>query len=152
MPKASMDRSLGTFAENMKSLIIALLAIATAAQAADKPLKMFTIVPGADIVLKDDCGLLLVNDGDEKNPIPRYILAVKQSGTVVDTKNSKDFMKALQAIPKGTKVFAYSSCTVPRSYGLTDKQIEEYYLMIKKAGLQIQDDPRITCYCDAISK
>lgn len=109
---------------------------------------MYTICPGFDIVLEDRYGVLLVNDGDEKTPVPRYILGIQSSRTILDTRDRSEFARALQGIRKGSRVIRYDSCTVPRSYGLTGKQLADFEKMIRDADLIMpRNVARITCYC-----
>lgn len=119
------------------------------AQEPDNRIRMYTLSPRVDIVLRDPYGVLLVNDGDEKNPSPRYILAIRKSRKVVDTTDRDVFIQALQEIPKDSRLIRHDSCTVPRSYGLTRKQKSDFERMIRNAGLGMpQSKMRITCYCE----
>ena len=123
---------------------------------AEEPrLKLYTIIPGADVFLQDDYAVMLINDGDSDKPVPRYILAIRSSRTLIDTRDFKIFQTALTQIPKGKLVFIYDSCTVPRSYGLTDAQDAAFYKAIQDAGLRTpgEDGPlRMTCYCKALEQ
>ena len=107
---------------------------------------MYTILPGSDIVLRDDYGFVLVNDGDNKHPVPRYILGVKGRGKIVDTKDLKAFSRALATLPKRKTLYEYDSCSVSRSSGLTSKQHSAFKSTLKKSGLKVSDQIRITCY------
>lgn len=142
------------FKQPMRStIILTLLLIPALLGAGDKPLALFTIMPGADVVLQDEYGVMLVNDGNENKPVPRYILAIRKSCTLVDTRDIEVFRAALGKVPKGTKMNQYDSCTVPRSWGLSDAEIKAFERAITRTGLSVSnEDRRITCYCDAIKK
>jgi hypothetical protein len=92
-------------------------------------------------------GIMLANDGDEKKPKPRYIVAFRKARRVVDTHSLLEFKKALSKIPKGTIVSRYDSCTISRSWGLKRAQVAAYERSLRMAGLKISKWPRITCYC-----
>jgi hypothetical protein len=113
---------------------------------------LYTIVPGADVILKDDYGYILINEGGEEHPQPRYILGIRSTGNVTDTKDINLFAKALLTIPKAATIFEYDSCTVSRSWGLNEKEIGKLNKVIKQAGLKISSQKRITCYCEALEK
>lgn len=100
----------------------------------------------------DKFAVMLVNDGGEEDPIPRYILALAESRTVLDTKDLSLFKSVLSKIPKGTTIFEYDSCSVPRSWGLEEAQIEAYTAVFKDLELTVSEDPRITCYCESLDK
>ena len=125
------------------------------AQAADDGLLMYTIVPGADVRLQDDYGVMLINEGGEKDPTPRYILAIRKTRTLVDTRDLAVFRLGLATLAKGSTIYQYDSCTVPRSYGLTQAQHDAFYGAIKKAGLKLGEDKeldRLICYCKALEQ
>lgn len=100
----------------------------------------------------DKFAVMLVNDGGEDDPSPRYILALAESRTVVDTKDLSLFKAVLSKIPKGSTIFEYDSCSVPRSWGLKEAQVEAYTALFKDLGLKISEDPRITCYCESVGR
>lgn len=100
----------------------------------------------------DKYAVMLVNDGGEDSPSPRYILALAESRTVLDTKDLNLFKSVLSKIPKGTTIFEYDSCTVPRSWGLKAAQFDAYTAIFKDLGLKVSEDRRITCYCESVAK
>lgn len=112
---------------------------------------MYTILPGAEVRLQDDYGAMLINTGSPDKPIPRYILAIRGSRTLVDTRSIEMFRVGLSQIKKGSQVFIYDSCSVPRWAGLSDKQKNDFSDAIKEAGLIVPENQpeRFTCYCDA---
>ena len=122
------------------------------AEVKKKPLVLHHIVKDCPVVLQDEYGVMLLNDGWEKDPSPRYIFARLSTRTVLITKDLSEFQHALARIPKGTVIHEYGSCTVPRWHGLTDKHFESYNSVFKKLGLKISENSRITCYCKKVSK
>ena len=95
----------------------------------------------------DDYGVMLVNDGWEEDPSPRYILAIAKTRTLIDTKDLELFKAMLKRIPKGSTLHSYDSCMVPRSYGLKKGDFDAYETAFKDLGLKISEDARTTCYC-----
>lgn len=139
----------------MKALVIlAIIALTSLANAKEpKPLIIYRIgdVP-VEMRESDEFGVMLINDGGEDAPSPRYILAISSMRTVVDTKDFELFKTLLKRIPKGSTVFEYGSCTVPRSWGLTDKHFSNFEKAFKESGLAISQESRITCYCESITR
>jgi hypothetical protein len=138
----------------MRFIIALIFSLTLAPLCADEmPLRIFTIVPGADVLLKDDFGVMLINDGNEDAPVPRYIFAIRKSRTLLDTRDVDLFRTALKQVPKGTKLVMYDSCTVPRSWGLRQSDRDLFQKTITKAGLSFSEEEKIAvCYCDAIKK
>lgn len=101
---------------------------------------------------KDAYGVMLINDGWEEDPSPRYILAIAKTRTVIDTRNLDIFKTMLKRIPKGSTIFEYGSCTVPRSWGLKTEHFKAYNNTFKELGLIISEQRRITCYCKETGK
>ncbi|MBN2704439.1 MAG: hypothetical protein JXR23_09540 [Pontiellaceae bacterium] len=99
------------------------------------------------LMYDDQFAVMLVNDGNEQVPIPRYILAIKNSRTVIDTTDIGLFKMVLSTIPKGSVIFEYDKCTVTGSWGLTAKQYQLYYDLFEDAGLSLDEERRITCNC-----
>jgi hypothetical protein len=138
---------------NRKPLLMVLFITLACTMSAKEPrVLLYTIVPGADVILKDEYGYMLVNEGGEEHPQPRYILGIRSTGKVTDTKDIDVFAKALSTIPKGTTIFEYDSCTVSRSWGLNENEIVKLNKAIKRAGLRISSKKQITCYCEALEK
>lgn len=101
----------------------------------------------------DEYGVMLVNDGGgEENPTPRYIFAVATSRTVVETNDLDLFRTLVGRVPKGTTIFSYGSCSMPRSWGLKEEHFEAFDNVFKDLGLILSGDQRITCYCDSVAK
>ena len=131
--------------------LIAMLLVVAVVRAEDAPLKLFTIVPGADVILEDDYGIMLINDGNERQPSPRYILGIRASRTVLDTRDLRVFRAALGTLPKGTRLIPYDSCTVSRSHGLSASNHSEFTKAVNDAALIVDEEARrITCYCEAL--
>lgn len=139
----------------MKALVIlAIIALTSLANAKEpKPLIIYRIgdVP-VEMRESDEFGVMLINDGGEDAPSPRYILAISSMRTVIDTKDFELFKTLLKRIPKGSTVFEYGSCTVPRSWGLTDKHFSIFEGAFTESGLAISKESRITCYCESITR
>ncbi len=85
----------------------------------------------------DKFAVMLVNDGGEDDPSPRYILALAESRTVLDTKDLNLFKSILSKIPKGTTIFEYDSCTVPNGTGLSTFLVAAAVLDFLKRGARI---------------
>ena len=135
----------------MLVVLVALVALGASARGKElEPLVFYRIgeVP-VEMRKGDDYVVMLVNDGWEEDPSPRYILAIAKTRTLIDTKDLELFKAMLKRIPKGSTLFAYGSCTVPRSWGLKKSDFEAYTSAFKELGLKISDDFRTTCYCDS---
>lgn len=116
------------------------------------PLTLYTIVDGADVALEDPRGTMLINDGTEEHPIPRYIIGIKSSRTLIDTRDLSTFRSALQTLQEPQDVFLYDSCTMPRSWGLTDAQKNEFRESFALSGHTLRDEvKRTTCYCSRMT-
>lgn len=140
----------------MRAIVFALGAVLAAATVSCRePLKLYTLPGGVDVVLvgDDECGAMLVNDGTEEAATPRYILAIRSTQTLIDTRDLAVFRAALRTLPASTQVFKYDSCTVPRSFGLSESQVGAFRESFQRAHLRFRDDaPRITCYCERLEK
>ena len=98
-------------------------------------------------VLWDECGVVLVNDGNEEKPVARYIFACQKTREIVDTKDFAVFKEALSRVPKGTVVGMYDTCSVPRWYGLSEAEIAKFHKAITRAGLKMNSETTVVCYC-----
>lgn len=113
----------------MKTLAAALAAILlpiwTNAEELDLPVLYHIegVVP-VEMQAGDEYGVMLVNDGGEEDPSPRYIIAIAKTRTVVDTKDLDLFRAVLKRISEGATIFRYDSCTVPRSWGLRNEHFD----------------------------
>lgn len=137
----------------LKFVSIVAMLITSAHAKEPKPLILYRIgdVP-VEMREGDKYGVLLVNDGWEEDPSPRYIVAIAETRTVVDTKDIELFKAIMKRIPKGSTVFEYGSCTVPRSWGLKDEHIKAYNDIFTELGVTVSEEPRITCYCESVAK
>ena len=109
------------------------------------------------IFLGNDFGVMLVNDGgwgiDSDFPKlrqpqkPRYLVAVRGTGKIVDTPDFAEFERALGVIPKGTRISRYDSCSVSRASHLPKTVWDKFEKAMLSAGLILEEDPAITCYC-----
>ena len=132
---------------------IAAMLIPSANAKEPKPLVLYRIgeVP-VEMRDGDKFGVMLVNDGWEEDPSPRYIVAIAETRTVVDTKDIDLFKAIIKRIPKGSTVFEYGSCTVPRYWGLKDEHFKAYNEVFSELGVTLSEEPRITCYCESVAK
>ena len=135
------------------STLVAILLTSWATAKEPMPLIVYRIgdVP-VEMREGDEYGVMLVNDGWEEDPSPRYVVAIAKTRTVVDTKDLELFKSIVKRIPKGSTIFEYGSCTVPRSWGLTEDHFNTYYKVFIELGLTLSDEPRTTCYCDSLKK
>ncbi len=135
------------------TLLLLALTVATSYADEHKPIKLYTIMLGADVMLQDPFGAILVNEGGENSPSARYILGIQSTGEIVETKDPKIFADALAKLPQKSSIVMYDSCSIPRSLGLSEEVIHGFKRMIKDAGHLVPEDARrITCYCEAIAK
>ncbi|MFI5385937.1 MAG: hypothetical protein ACHQ50_07435 [Fimbriimonadales bacterium] len=110
-------------------------------------LVIFKVGTGADAVpfrLETTYGVVLSNDGDEKKPVPRYVLAFRKERRVIDTHSLVEFRKALLHIPRGMTVQQYDQCEVPLRYGLSTSQVAAYERSFRIARLRESENPIIT--------
>ncbi|MES2707446.1 MAG: hypothetical protein V4726_12690 [Verrucomicrobiota bacterium] len=128
-----------------------ILGFLTPALLAEKPDALILYRIGSvpvEMAAGDRYGVMLVNDGSETEPVPRYIVAFAGSRTVVDTRDPELFKAMLKRIPAGTVLTEYDSCSVPRAYGLSKGQISAWRSAISGQKLKIAENTRITCYCE----
>jgi hypothetical protein len=104
---------------------------------------------GADVpfALHDEYGVMLINDGDEKQPVPHYIFACQSTKEIVDTHDFATFTARLDKVPQGTLVGWYETCTVLRSWGLAEATKSKFAASFDKRKLRTSTDGRIVCYC-----
>lgn len=140
----------------MKTTLVTLATILLTSWAIAKEPKPLIVYRIGDVPVEmregDEYGVMLVNDGWEEYPSPRYIVAIAKTRTVVNTKDLDLFKSVVKRIPKGSTIFEYGSCTVPRSLGLTEDHFNAYNEVFSKFGLTVSDEPRITCYCESLKK
>lgn len=98
------------------------------------------------ILSEDEYGVVLSNDGTEDRPVPGYILAVQSTREIVHTSDFAKFREALVAIPRGSAVGRYNTCSVSRDYGLPEAVKTQFETALSVAGLRVVDD-RVVCYC-----
>ncbi|MGC4014351.1 MAG: hypothetical protein QM755_07525 [Luteolibacter sp.] len=101
----------------------------------------------APFILHGECGVVLVNAGDEVHPKPRYILGRQSTREIVDTVDPEMFRSALGKIPAGTAVRRYETCSMPRCHGLSEEQVEEFKKSVTDAGLVMESQVTPVCYC-----
>jgi hypothetical protein len=140
----------------MKPILVTLATILLTSWATAKEPKPLIVYRIGDVPVEmregDEYGVMLVNDGWEEDPSPRYIVAIAKTRTVVDTKDLELFRSIVKRIPKGSTIFEYGSCTVPRSWGLTEDHFKTYNEVFSGLGLTVSDEPRTTCYCESLKK
>lgn len=98
-------------------------------------------------VLSEDCGVLLLNEGNESAPVPRYILAVQATGKILDTMSFEIFQQELTALPTGGTIGRYETCSMPRCYGLTEVQMHDFLQAIQRGGGTAKPVEHTVCYC-----
>lgn len=113
---------------------------------------IYRIIDKVPVVLQDEYGVMLINDCSIEIPVPRYILAIRSVRTLIDSRNIDEFKKGLSAVPAEEVVHEYISCSVSRSFGLQQEHIDEFHSLFEEFRLELSDQPRITCYCDAAVK
>jgi hypothetical protein len=81
--------------KNMKTTLAALATILFTSWATAKEQKPLIVYRIGDVPVAmredDEYGVMLVNDGWEEDPSPRYIVAIAKTRTVVDTKDLEVF-------------------------------------------------------------
>ncbi len=135
--------------------LIALMVLSCSVASADcdeDDFVIYRIIDKVPVVLQDEYGVMLINDGSVEEPIPRYILAIRSSRTLIDSRNLDEFKEGLSAIPAAEVVHEYTSCSLSRSFGLQEEHIDEFHALFEEFRLELSDQSRITCYCDAAVK
>lgn len=102
------------------------------------------------IFLEGAYGVMLVNDGDEQIPKPRYVFANSKTRELLSTTDLAEFRKALNRLPSATKVDQYDSCSVSMSYGLSAETIEAFEKTLRQSGVSTSTSTRVTCYCESV--
>jgi hypothetical protein len=99
------------------------------------------------ILHQDDFGVVLYNDGSEDSPVARYIIAFQSTREIVHTGDFAAFKHALSRVPKGSVVGRYDTCSVHRAYGLPSSVVMQFEQSLTDAGLRVEEDARVVCYC-----
>lgn len=129
-------------------IVVTLCLVASAFANSEKPLVLYNFNEVSIEMYADDTyGVLLVNDHFGEGASPRYILAISKTRTVLDTKDFALFKSVIKQLPKKVTVYEYSSCSVPRSWGLKSDQLDKFYELFEELGLTLSVKPRVTCYC-----
>ena len=116
---------------------------------------IYRIHSSVPVVLVDDFGIMLINKGNEdenQKPHPRFIVACRSGRKLTDTEDPQIAALALAAIPEGSQIRWYDSCTMPRSFGLPDSVSNDLRAAIKRSKLTLLKEPNITCYCGLFSE
>ncbi len=100
----------------------------------------------APVVLRegDKYGVLLLNDSKDRGSSPRYILAMAENRTLIDTKNLEFFRLILTQLPKGSVIYPYDTASVSASWGINGDEYQSYLKAIADAGLVLSDQLRLT--------
>lgn len=98
-------------------------------------------------VLREDYGVLLLNEGGEVAPKPLYILAFQKTKEIFRSHDLEEFKAELAKVPKGAVVGRFETCTMPRSWGLPEEQRKTFRNALDERELVIEVDGRIVCYC-----
>ncbi len=99
------------------------------------------------VILKDDYGIMIFNEGDESNPIARYELSKQKENTILEFENFDNLLKSISNLPKGSKIAIYDKCTIPTYYGLKSFSEEKLVNFCIELELVIADHRKITCTC-----
>lgn len=99
------------------------------------------------VVEEGEYGALLINEGTESNPSPRYVLGCQSSKEIVDTTDLAEFGRMLRKLPQGARIMRYESCSVPRAFGLSAAQVGKFEQSFSEAGLLLEWAPYTPCYC-----
>jgi len=102
------------------------------------------------MVLDRDYGVMPINDGDERKPRARFILAIRKERKLIDTHNFATFRKALRRIPRGTAVYPYDTCIVLRSYGLSASDFRRFDRAMRRFKHLKPEEGRGICICICI--
>ena len=98
------------------------------------------------VVQDDPYGSMLVNDG---GGTAIYILGDRKRHSVRNTKSRETFRSWLRALPKGTEIRVYDSCTDSLSRGLPDSARTGFNKLMRSNGIKRVRPDSITCYCDS---
>ena len=99
------------------------------------------------VLHKDEYGVVLYNDGTEEKPVARYIFACQGTREVLNTADFAAFQQALAKISRWSTVGSYDTCSVPRSHGLPQNVIRQFAQALTDAGLEVETEDRVVCYC-----
>ena len=95
--------------------------------------------------LRGDFGVLLYNAGNGSKPVAGYVLAIQATRTIVHTTDFQTFRDTLAKVPRGSSIARYETCSVPRAYGLPEKQVSKFLEALSEAALQVKGES--VCYC-----
>ncbi len=103
------------------------------------------------LILEDDYGFVVINDGTEAAPRPRYILGSQREGTVIHYTDRKKFLQAVGGIPTGATLREYTTCLAPLRWGLTLEQRvdRDVPAIAKERGLKFTAAPKTHCTCES---
>jgi hypothetical protein len=107
-------------------------------------------IPDTPFLLTEPYGTMLINEGDEKHPKARYVLANRAKKKVFSTFSEAEFKRALAQVPRGSKIRQYETCTVSLGYGLAPNTVERFANLQKDRGLKVGPEPIVTCICESI--
>lgn len=99
------------------------------------------------VILRNDYGIMIFNEGDESNPIARYELSDQKARSIEMFRTYDELKTALSKIPKNSKIDIYDKCTVPTFYGLNNFSEKDLINYCRSLGLIISDRRFITCTC-----
>jgi len=102
--------------------------------------------PSILVELTTDYGFMVFNDGNEKQPIPRFELATRASATVQNFSTLEAFEVALAKLPKGSVLQIYRKCGAPTWWGYHE-WYDRLMLKTKQLGLTFSEEGRTTCVC-----
>lgn len=98
------------------------------------------------VELASDHGIMVFNDGDEAHPKPRFLLAVRKTGSIQKFSRVEDFETALAKLPKGAVLHKYDRCSTPTSFGI-NFDWGHFKSRCSELGLSISDKQHETCTC-----
>jgi len=129
-------------------LILSLCCVSTLLGIEEDPIVLYRM-GGDEYALSDgdEVGVTLINDDWDKSSSPRYIIAIRKSRSVIDTKDLNLFKSILKTLRNDVVVYEYGTCLVPQWYGINEKDMKAYHDAFKEVGVKVAETPRMWCYC-----
>ena len=99
------------------------------------------------IALTTDYGFLVMNAGDEEQPIPSVSVGFRSERRIIQCGSLAEFEAALRKIPAGSTIHRHERCLMPASRGLAEEFLAGIDPTLSRVGITVAPEPVITCLC-----
>jgi hypothetical protein len=99
------------------------------------------------IALTTDYGFLVMNAGDDEQPIPSVSVGFRSERRIIQCGSLAEFEAALRNIPAGSTIHRHERCLMPASRGLAEEFLAGIDPTLSRVGITVAPEPVITCLC-----